>query len=416
MKTLDIALKDLQHIFLNVFSLVMMFGAPLLLTGLLYFAFGEMVTGRGGFTLPVTQVVVANLDQPLPQPAQPAGEMLVGFLQDPSLAEIIEVSQVTDEAAARQAVNERRAGVAVIIPPEFSAAAFTPNQSAQVTLYQDPTLTIGPGIVKDLVSHYMDAFSGTKIAGQVAAGNPPDEAARAQVIQQYTAWLKSEGHAAGAANPRLAVLSPAGEAQDQNPGMSMIGPIMAGLLVFFVFFMGARGAESILLEDEQGTLARLFTTPTSVSVILGGKLFGVVVSLCVQVGLLLLASVLLFRVQWGQALTVLLASTALIVAASGFGLLVMSFVRTSQQTGPVLGGVMTLAGMLGGLFTTGLPNMPAAVERFTLVVPQGWALRIWKLALAGAPPAEVIVPVLVLLALGLLFFAVGVARFRKRFA
>ena len=46
MKILDIALKDLKHIFKSIFSLVMMFGAPLLITGLLYFAFGGLASGN----------------------------------------------------------------------------------------------------------------------------------------------------------------------------------------------------------------------------------------------------------------------------------------------------------------------------------------------------------------------------------
>jgi len=239
-----------------------------------------------------------------------------------------------------------------------------------------------------------------------------------QVIQKYTAWVKSNGHDESQAAPRLSIVSPAGTAQEQNTNQSagMIGPIMAGMMVFFVFFMGANGADSIIREDEQGTLARLFTTPTTISSILGGKFIGIVICLCIQVAVLLLASTFLFGIQWGQPATILLVSLALVAASSGFGLLLMSFVRNSRQTGPVLGGVMMITGMLGGLFTTGIPNLSAAVDKVTLVIPQGWALLSWKLALSGAGPIQVIVPVLVLLALGLIFFAAGVARFRRRYA
>ena len=195
-----------------------------------------------------------------------------------------------------------------------------------------------------------------------------------------------------------------------------MGPIMAGMLVFFVFFMGANGAESIIREDEQGTLARLFTTPTSLAAILGGKFAGVVVSLCIQVVLLLLASSLLFGIQWGQPATVILVSFGLVVASAGFGVMLMSFIKNSRQTGPVLGGVMTLTGMLGGLLTTSLSSLPGGFEKVTLFTPQGWALQGWKLALSGAGPGQVLVPVLVMLGLGLAFLAVGIVLFRKRFA
>jgi ABC-type multidrug transport system permease subunit len=96
--------------------------------------------------------------------------------------------------------------------------------------------------------------------------------------------------------------------------------------------------------------------------------------------------------------------------------MLMSFIKNSRQTGPVLGGAMTLLGMLGGLFTTGIPNLPAAVDTVSLVTPHGWALQGWKLALSGAAPGQALVPVLVLLAMGFVFFAVGLTLFRRRFA
>jgi hypothetical protein len=116
MKIIDIALKDLKHIFLSVFSLVMMFGAPLLITGLLYFAFGGLSGGKGGFAMPVIKVQVANLDQPdIETSGFAAGQMLISFLQDKSLSDVLEVSIASDETSARAAVDTQRAGIAIII-------------------------------------------------------------------------------------------------------------------------------------------------------------------------------------------------------------------------------------------------------------------------------------------------------------
>ena len=66
MKIFDIALKDLVHSFRSAFLLVMMFVAPLLITGLIYLAFGGMITRTGGVTLPKATVLIVNLDQPAP--------------------------------------------------------------------------------------------------------------------------------------------------------------------------------------------------------------------------------------------------------------------------------------------------------------------------------------------------------------
>ncbi len=94
----------------------------------------------------------------------------------------------------------------------------------------------------------------------------------------------------------------------------------------------------------------------------------------------------------------------------------MSFVKSSRQAGPVLGVVVTLTGLLGGLIPTGDPSQPSPFETIGLVTPQGWALRGWKLALAGAGPADVLLPLAVTLGVGIAFFAVGTVVFRRRFA
>ncbi|GAG35197.1 unnamed protein product, partial [marine sediment metagenome] len=88
MKVLDIALKDMLRSFRSGFALVMMFVVPLLITGIIYSAFGGL-GGDGGFDLPVTRVQVVNLDQPEPQFSFSLGQMLVGFLQDERLAELL---------------------------------------------------------------------------------------------------------------------------------------------------------------------------------------------------------------------------------------------------------------------------------------------------------------------------------------
>jgi ABC-2 type transport system permease protein len=413
MNIMDLALKDLRRVFRSPFALVMMFGAPLLIAGLLYFAFGGLVGGNGSFTLAQTRVVIANLDQvDAAAGSFKAGEMLVQFLKNEDLTAILELSTVPDEASARSAVDQQQADVALIIPVNFTRAALTPDQNAAILLYQDPTLTIGPGIVKDLVKHFMDGFSGAKIAANVtqAGSSQPDPGLFEQAAAQYAAYLESASHGAA-----LHTTSPTGASEQAASGLSMIGPIMAGMMIFFVFFMGANGAESIIREHEEGTLARLFTTPASALTILSGKFVAVFITLVIQATVLLGVSALIFHISWGKPLSVLLATLGLIVAATGFGVMLMSFIKNTRQTGPVLGGVLTLTGMVGGLVSNGIPNIPEFMDKIALTMPQGWAMNAWKLSLAGEGAGTLILPALVLVVLGAIFFGIGLTSFRRRF-
>jgi ABC-type multidrug transport system permease subunit len=277
-------------------------------------------------------------------------------------------------------------------------------------------LTIGPGIVKDLVNHFMDGFSGAKIAARVtnaaaqASGSGPDPSLSERASMQYASYLQSSSHAAA-----LHMTSPSGQSQQASSRMSMIGPIMAAMMILFVFFIGANGAESILREHEEGTLARLFATPVSTFKILGGKFVGVFATLVLQTIVLLAASALIFHIAWGQPISVALATFGLIVAATGFGVMLMSFIKSTRQTGPILGCVLTLTGMVGGLLTNGIPNVPPIMDTIALSMPQGWAMHTWKLTLAGGNVATILLPVIVLFVLGALFFTVGLMSFRRRF-
>jgi len=47
----------------------------------------------------------------------------------------------------------------VIIPAGLTAAMVNPGERAAVELYQDPTLTLGPGIVKGVVSQFVDSLA-----------------------------------------------------------------------------------------------------------------------------------------------------------------------------------------------------------------------------------------------------------------
>ena len=421
MKVLDIALKDMLRSFRNRFALVMMFVAPLLITGIIYAAFGGM--GGGGFDLPVTQVQVVNLDQPGPQFSFSFGQMLLGFLQDERLADLLQVTEATDEADARQAVDSQQAGVAVIIPPDFTTAALAPEGRTSVTLYQDPTLTLGPSIVKGIVSQFVDGFAGTKIAAGVVAdqlgqrGVAMDASLRQEVAMQYGAWAEALGQSWGeGGHPLLDIQPPPTKTESAGQTAIIFGRIMAGMVIFFAFFTGASMAETIILEDEEGTLARLFTTPTPRAAILGGKFAAGFITLVVQVVVLMLASAVIFRIRWGEPLAVALVALGLVVAAVGLGVFIMSFLKSTRQAGPVMGTVLTLSGMVGGLFTTGFQNLPATYETIQLLTPHGWALRGWTLALAGSSVSDVLLPAVATLGMGIGFYAVGAIVFRRRFA
>lgn len=424
MKALDVAYKDLLRHTRSLFVWVMVFGAPLLIAGLIYFAFSGLGSGGGQLQLPVTRVQVANLDQPGSQLGGfAAGQVLLQFLQDPDLANLLQVTAAADEASARQAVDRQVADVAMIIPADLSTALAGPGKTASIQLYQDPTLTIGPAIVKGLIDGFVDGFSGSRIASAVLAeqfqahGLPTDARTVQTVAMQYADWAQAVGESrASGQHPAIVWQAPPRKATSTNPLADLAGKILAGQLIFFSFYTAAATAQSIITEEEQGTLARAFTTPTPRTTILAGKFLAVLLLVLGQIVVLATVSSLLFGVRWGQLPSVTAAIVALVTAATGFGVFLMSFAKSTRQAGLLSGIILTVLGMAGGLFSVGVETLPKAFAALSKMTPHGWALQAWKLSLAGAGLDELLLPAGVLVLFGAGFFTAGALMFRRRLA
>jgi len=423
MKALDIAFKDMLRASRSLSIWVFGLAVPLLMSGIFFFAFGSMRGDDSGLDLPVTKVVVVNSDSPAGSFS--AGQLLADFVKSDSLKGILAVTEGADAASARAAVDRQEAGVAVIIPAGLTAAMVSLGERAAVELYQDPTLTVGPGIVKGIVSQFVDGLAGSKIAAEVAYahlaghGVAMDVAAAQAIALEYGQWTAAlgEGQQQGI-NALIEVRRPA-ETERTDVVTNVVSTIMAGMLVFFVFFTGAASAQNILLEEEAGTLGRLFSTPTPVSAILNGNMIAAFGTLILQVIVLVVTSALLFRVNWGQPVPMVLVAASTTVLSTSFGLFLTSLLKDTRQSGVVFGGVLTLMGMVGmiGVFTAQAPGATqGALGVVSLLVPQGWAVRGWQLIQAGSGMGDLTVTVLVMLGLAAVFFTVGLLRFRKRFA
>jgi len=429
LKAIDIAFKDITRSFRSTIAVVFMFGLPLMVTGLFYLMLGSSAR-EGEFDLPRTKVVIANLDEGGPKMqagsenvpgggrANTLGELVVNVLKSHDLADLIDVSLVPDVASARAAVDNQQAQVAVIIPVNFSHQFADPYGQAAIEFYQDPTLTIGPSIVKSIMSRFMDTMSGIKIALDVALEQTEtsDYAIVGQVIQQYLDTSSTQTKDLAAA--LLDIRSPVKTAQtEENPVLRIIGPLMGAFMIFYAFYTGTSTAESILKEEEERTLPRLFTTPTPQATILTGKFLAVLLTVSVQVTVLLIAAHLIFGIQWGAFLSVALAAVGIVLSASSFGIFINSLLKTTRQGGVIFGGVLTLTGMVGmiGVISGNSPTGAMLSNTVALLVPQGWAVRGLTLAMNGEPLVDMLLNLLALLVWFAVFFTIGVWRFNRRY-
>jgi ABC-2 type transport system permease protein len=429
LKAVDIALKDLISALRSTMGLLFMFGIPLLVTGMFYLMFGSMASG-GEFDLPRTKVVIANLDQHGPRlragrgsisddlQANTLSELVVEVLQDDEMANLVEVSLAADAAAARSAVDGGQAQVAIIIPEGFSRQYADLYGESTIQFYQDPTLTLGPGIIESILNQFMDGLSGAKIAVKLAMeqAGETDNRFVGQVVEGYLA--ASPGRGEGTAQELLEVQSPGAKPENENQLAGIIGPIMGGMMVFYAFYTATATAQSILREEEQRTLQRLFTTPTPQSTILSGKFLAVFLTVIVQIAALLVFAQLVFGIEWGEAISVTLFAVGTVFLAASFGIFINSISKNTKQGGIIFGGVLTFSGMIGmvSIFAMNSPSAARLGNSVSLLVPQGWAVRGLLQTMGGQPVFEVLKTMVVMLAWSAVLFVVGVWRFKKRYA
>jgi ABC-2 type transport system permease protein len=412
-----IAWKDLRSTMRNVPALAMMLLAPLALAALLGFAFG----GGQSFSIAATKVAVANADTGTSGvgAVQNYGAIVVGVLKSPDLKDIVTVSDKPSAAAARTSVDDGKSAAAVVIPPDFSGVVLGTSSTAPKTaveVYENPTQEIGGAITESIVGQALLGFNGARAAAVAASGlataNGDGERAGELAQQAAEKYLQDGGAAAGVSVAQRAPRLPGGE---RTKDVGVTGTILAGMMVFFMFFGANNVARTIQDEDRAGTLPRLFTTPTPRQTILSGKFSSVFVTVTVQAVILLVAGRFIFSIDWGRLDAVAALTLVAAAVATGLALLLISLVRTPAQAGAIGAGVYLVLALVGGNFTgtAAAGGTYAGIQKLT---PNGWLLQGWDAVMRGGGLADIVPNLLVPLAFAVAFFAVAVLRFRKRYA
>ncbi len=415
-KIFYIAFKDVRRTFRDVPALATMLAAPLIIALVLGAAFG----GSKGFSIAPTKVVVVNLDAAAtPATGGQIGDSVVAILKDPALKDVLQVEQLAGEQEARDRVDNGDAAVAVIVPAGLTAA-LTQSQADPKTilLYSDPTKTIGPGIVNTVIQRVVAQVNGAWAAAGTAAqlattSGITDPAVVAQLAGTAAQTFVSQAQSA----PGLTVAArePQVAAAAKTKVVGVAGPILVGMMIFFMFLAASNVARSILDEDVTGTLPRLFTTPTPRGVILGGKFLSVLLTVLIQAAVLIVAGRLIFGIDWGGLAPVGALTVVGAAVAAGFAVCLMSLARTPGQAGAIASGVFLVMALVGGNFV-GTANPGGIFGTVRLFTPNGWLLKGWDSTLRGGSIGDVLLPVVVVLAFAVVTLSIGVVIFRRRFS
>jgi ABC-2 type transport system permease protein len=173
-------------------------------------------------------------------------------------------------------------------------------------------------------------------------------------------------------------------------------------------------AISIVKERTNGTLDRLRIGPLGHAHILGGKGLACFITAIFVICILYFISKTIFRMPIGNVFLFITAALCTVLCFVGLMMFISTWGRTEQSVGASGWATIVIMALLGGVtFPTAL--LPSWLRPFSHVNPAKWSM----LALEGAiwrnfTPLEMLSPCLMLLAIGVVSFLLGVVMLRRQ--
>ena len=410
-KLLIIALKDLKLIFRDPAALILMLLAPFLIT----LGMG-LVTGRfsGNTNAGISSMTVAIVNQDEGE----LGKALEAMFTSEELADLVEPTFPTTPDQAGRLLEADEASAAIVIPQDFSASIIpdelgsTSGEVVQIAFIANPNAPTNAGILRSI----LDAF-----LTQVEVGRIGAEVTLSQIAQtgKLTPELAAQlGEALGTqlaqqsaqAQPiRLENTTASGAAVK----FDLLMYFAPGMALMFLMFAVTYGGRSLLLENRTGTLPRLLQTPTAPAQILGGKVLGIFLTAIAQLTILIGGTSLLFRLDWGDPLGVVLLILAAAFAASGWGSFIATLFKTPAQVANFGSIVMLVFGLLGGSFFD-MSLLPEWVSILSKITPNAWGLQGFTTLAGGGTLSSIGEPLLALVLMGIILFVAASFWMRRR--
>ena len=320
-------------------------------------------------------------------------------------------AEVIAREEAKSQFDDRNASVVFIIPAGIDIEALQ-NGSAEVELLQQPNnlnATIAERAVLTAIRRVSSSISAAQNAVNVREAKQPF-ASEAEKQTYFENSLELAQSIREDAPDRVTVIEGTTPDEiDYDPRTNT----SAGQLLTWVFIPLFGISALFASEREGGTLRRLLTTPAQKATFLLGTITGQVGLALIQMFLLVGFGIFAMKLNWGReplALFVILITSAL--AAAAFGTTLGTFIKTAgQATGLSIMFGMLFA-MLGGCMYP-LELFPASIQNAVKILPTTWAMQgMLDLGLRGGGLQDILPEVGVLLGFAIVFFSVGVMRFR----
>jgi ABC-2 type transport system permease protein len=369
MKIVAIALTNLRRLLRDPIGLFFIFVLPIVLIITIGSVFG------GGFT---PRLGIAGSD---------GGPLEADLVERLKAVDDIEVVDSTDRDELLSAVERGTVEGGLIVPEDYDSQ-LRRGEHADITFLARPA-SFSAFAVQSTVAAEVNAqaaqiraatFAADEGAGSFGANLDVARSAAAAIpeVEVSTAFVTVEG------------------LDESNAGRFDFGA--AQELVLFMFLTSLSASAQLIQTRRLGVSRRMISTPTSIATVLAGETAGRFGIAMVQGLFIVLASALLFGVDWGDPLATGTLVVLFALVGTGAAMLFGALFNNDEQANSV--GVFVGLGLaaLGGCMVP-IEVFPSTMEKIAHVTPHAWAVEgLTDVVIENAGVSDILVPLGVLAA------------------
>jgi ABC-2 type transport system permease protein len=340
MKALTIAGTDLRRFLRWRANLFFVFVLPMMIILLLGAAFGSNKARIG--------VVGGNR-------GRLAAQLVASLRAAPS----IELSRYGRVGDLQQAVSRGTVDAGIAIPSGYDSELAS-GGSVSVSYFARP----------DSVAQQLRATVQSVVAAQARVLAVAQLIRRSRSTSFTPALARAQALARATPPVEVALRAPGGG--PYTTGSSRFSGGASTQLLLFIFLNSLTGASWLIETRRLGIARRVLSTPTRPATLIAGQLLGRLAIALFQALIIVLGSLLLFGVHWGDPLGTAAVILSFSLAATGAAMLLGSMFSSEQQSAPVallLGlGLAALGGSMAPLEV-----FPKTARLIAHVTPHAWA-------------------------------------------
>ncbi|MBU1227134.1 MAG: ABC transporter permease [Actinobacteria bacterium] len=344
-KVLAIGLVNAKRFVREKANLFFVFVFPILIVLLIGSFFG------GGFN-PTVGVYAAG-----------EGSLTEGLLSALDGLENIDVRTYSTEAELVDGVQRGAVQGGLVIPVDYDQS-LTSGESSQVGFVARPdqTAILLRQTIEAVIQEQGNLVRAARFAAGHTGGSFADSLAVARIVAP--------------ASQRVGVTYREAGDDSLTAEFSGLGTFDLGAhqeLVLFMFLTSLAGSAALIQTRQLGVARRMLSTPTGTGTILMGETLGRFNVAMVQGLYIVLGTVLLFRVDWGDPLGALALVTAFALVGAAAGILMGAVFSNDSQAGGL--GVLIGLGLaaVGGCMVP-IEIFPEGMQTIAKFTPHAWAI------------------------------------------